>query len=918
MSGIALDKKQDTPISPKEVSTDAKPNAVSKKDVCRFPEQPFQQNLDTPKENPKLDMEMATLTLPPLEDKDYRVNKMGKGFIQSLTMKQHGHQEVRLLGGKPLESLQPISVLISDSLSLVRKNYSNVKILRCDLIDPGYLLLNGKDEKGAEVRIVASPRFVLKAVENRQFLESRYKPKIEAAKEEIEHLKEETKSFDNLETLSKKQERLLNEEKIVLEEFKKHRLENPNKGLGGLGKEKITRYEAICLEIIDVENKIKLLRHLKDAEDDKLFYVNTLENQVTYEGHTDAGAKVKASSHRNEILPLDIFNAQDEQIARESSGTSLRNGRNILQVSSFGETPVETTYDLDGKVVGKMMSLKGVLDHYDNGKMVSSDLLYSHHFIKNIKSFGDHPYLESLLKQAAESNPEILLEEVKHLEGFMNLGNAQELAIAKMSLVSINTRIEDITLYLSGEKAAGRDTLIAYEDRDLESVLSLLTFRRRMLSDAKEITRTDIYKIEGAPGELQTAKLWDDPKSRGYFEIEDKFIDWSKVDLDRENPNVSMKEYKLLVARYLYDSKKEVNSANVLEALDAIRSLREKYGPVKIFENRNVILAAHSESSAGSELVSSSQSARAQTESYRFGKPALRESISERHGTKGSFNFLRADLDGSPTVEMVHKELSKHGIDKDIVKAVLKELTSIYPKASTINMLHISEVLRSNDMDKGIVGEVLEGLRGSIDARISKLEQNKEDIKHSLENTPPPMTFIFDGHGSEEGIYLSDGLLDGTGRPNESSQCIKFSPDEISELMKVRSEKFSSQLRSQADILVFASCYSANFIRKIDGSLEGFNKPICVGISEYGQVGFSNVDNIYGMGFYSDVMGLGNDKQSPGPTLKYLMDNQYKDDIDIDNKIYPNRTNPSMFVPDENGVLRQISAISAETEDALV
>lgn len=138
-----------------------------------------------------------------------------------------------------------------------------------------------------------------------------------------------------------------------------------------------------------------------------------------------------------------------------------------------------------------------------------------------------------------------------------------------------------------------------------------------------------------------------------------------------------------------------------------------------------------------------------------------------------------------------------------------------------------------------------------------ELEKTKQNILDKIANTPPPMTFYFNGHGGPRRIYLSKGqVIDG--KPLDED-AISIDVTEFAEAVKKRNEKFSGQEdKLEKDIFIFSSCFNQNFIRTFYKlNEESYSvQPIAIGESEFGQYGFSSVKydanskekSIYGLG----------------------------------------------------------------------
>lgn len=188
------------------------------------------------------------------------------------------------------------------------------------------------------------------------------------------------------------------------------------------------------------------------------------------------------------------------------------------------------------------------------------------------------------------------------------------------------------------------------------------------------------------------------------------------------------------------------------------------------------------------------------------------------------------------------------------------------------------------------------------------LRQAKEGTLRAIETIPPPLTFIFDGHGSENGLFFSDGeYIDGNEQQVRlDDDSISISPQELALALKNR---FNNWNMSQSDIIIIDACSSQSFIRNTYAALsEEFSLeeayvngevqrvfPIMIGPSEFDQVSYSNWESEYGDHFLWDVLWLSSSEPSSVGTV-------------IDKQFDLEDGNPSVFVPNQDtGDIHQIA-----------
>lgn len=193
---------------------------------------------------------------------------------------------------------------------------------------------------------------------------------------------------------------------------------------------------------------------------------------------------------------------------------------------------------------------------------------------------------------------------------------------------------------------------------------------------------------------------------------------------------------------------------------------------------------------------------------------------------------------------------------------------------------------------------------------IESLKKTKAEVLQGIINTPPPFTFVFDGHGSENGIYLSHGQIGAVAGSPEREDCIKITVEELAAAYKKRYVKYPGLKTpllpsvAQRDILIFASCFNHTFARRFYDLLPAdAAKPVIIGTSEYGQYGHSDYGSIYGSCFFERTLAL---DRSLGNTTTFQEVFWGDRNQGIDN--------PYVYIPDEmNGAdFMQISKRDAE------
>lgn len=151
------------------------------------------------------------------------------------------------------------------------------------------------------------------------------------------------------------------------------------------------------------------------------------------------------------------------------------------------------------------------------------------------------------------------------------------------------------------------------------------------------------------------------------------------------------------------------------------------------------------------------------------------------------------------------------------------------------------------------------------------IEKSKQNTLNKIRNSTRPFTFIFDGHGSEDALFLTDGeVSEQTGKIQEKENSIRITPKELAEALiqgnKNNQEAYNNP--NKRDIIIFAQCLNHSFIRKVYEVIG--NKaplPISINGSEYGQLMYSDFRSKYGAALFERIL-FASDKSSIGSVLE--------------------------------------------------
>ncbi len=266
------------------------------------------------------------------------------------------------------------------------------------------------------------------------------------------------------------------------------------------------------------------------------------------------------------------------------------------------------------------------------------------------------------------------------------------------------------------------------------------------------------------------------------------------------------------------------------------------------------------------------------------------------------------------------RSLFLHGMntlpDEQTLQKELKKFNEVQAKADKIQIVAGRNVVKLNNgeiWDEGGEGYKKGELRFNDEERRKELiksigpmppgsllnlapESDKPTVKNLAEvkkraleaimTTPPPMTFMFDGHGGTDKLYMNNGKVSGDKPIGVDTDFI--TTNEIASAISKRKEKFSREALLQ-DIYIYASCMNHNFMRNVYKEIKclGGVPPISIGESEYGQYGFSDMDKFKNMYQFGTL----------GTTIGHLRENELK---------YLS-SNFTIFVPDENGDIFQVA-----------
>lgn len=179
----------------------------------------------------------------------------------------------------------------------------------------------------------------------------------------------------------------------------------------------------------------------------------------------------------------------------------------------------------------------------------------------------------------------------------------------------------------------------------------------------------------------------------------------------------------------------------------------------------------------------------------------------------------------------------------------------------------------------------------------ASLTEVKNFLIEKLKNVDPPLTFVFDGHGAPEGMFLSNGqpLPDGTFKNG-----VYISYQDMVDVFAYRAQHFGPEA-IRSDIVIVSACLNQNFQRTMHLQLRSRNlpTPIVITPSEFNRYAYSNYANEMGTDFFDKILNIESENSTFGDV--------FKNDRNVP------AFNPSTFI-DVDGALLQVSQETTNTE----
>ncbi len=831
-----------------------------------------------------------------------------------------------------------ISDTIAYCLDLAKKQNQPLPTNNITFLEAGLIKYVAKDELGVLNTYLVSPRLLLEK-DTKQSIPKDITQQLEDTNKAIEELKKEVGS-SNLRELKKAVTKLLKKEEEL--EGKALPIKDESSYLLEFARPEDDReYKAVNREIHQLKRKIQSLDKILSLEKHIVGLKTDVASIESFHGQLIGGEKVHAALTNTKNKKLSIYNESNGKIMEIADGHTtmdtphgrqrlyylldLRNETTIKEyfigsspenclerqyISRDNEITLKEKYDGKGHPTKRENLALGIVETYEQGELLSRKVIDGKRFFDNIIIARDIDGFTRLLMEAAVGHPMDLLLNCHNIEQ-PNILDLAENAISKMEFEEIESSKNELEMTLS-RLDIPEGGINLKEKNIITEVLDRLDFRINMITEGKELTRADSHTEE-----VRTTSIWNNPKLEHYFSVKDEWINWetkpAKEMLNITNVDLSKKETKLLISEYIQDKQLPMNPESVETALNAISKLRNEYQNLELIEKRNVVLATHSDTLVDLESYLKYKYLESSNDHHQFGKHDLLEDLRSKVGAEGSFSLLRTEFDDLPSSDEILRILTQVKIPENVSKEILQALNSppLFGK-QTPSLIHLTKILQDLEYVHKIP-QIVELIRGTESERLVSLKQLKQNILEAIKGTPPPFTFIFEGHGGPEFLYLSNGNIGENNTPVEFENTIKISVQEFANAINQRSENFGIQDKDNRTVIILQNCYSSNIIGKLSTAISPEHMPIILGSSEFNQFSLFNHAYEYGSSYLSKIIGIENGfNANLKEAIKRQFNNQiidYKIDVNGEERIFKSNmdTNPVFHVPDKDGNLIKIS-----------
>ncbi len=393
--------------------------------------------------------------------------------------------------------------------------------------------------------------------------------------------------------------------------------------------------------------------------------------------------------------------------------------------------------------------------------------------------------------------------------------------------------------------------VLSPERRD--RLLTMAERKQKNAKWAKVLITESMSNTSSADMPASVDALLADPALRDVDDVKEEWIDWSKLPLPPKAAGQEARwkiQVRCIVARNLFFAGQQADERTVREQVLRLVATREKYKGIAIFAGRNVVHAVHVERIRDTR----GENGKPYENAYYASWESEAGSV-YRYGKEATQEAIRLQQQGNGSYEFLRPENTAEG-----------------------------------------------------------LAQAKSRFLDRIRTSAPPSTFLFEGHGGPDALYFSEGTL--ANGVVADSGAIKVTLQEMIDAFRERAGKFpqlgSGDDPAKKDILLLSSCYNADFIRGLYTGLGSDPKPIALGKSEYGQVGWSRLNAKHSGDFLSDVLQLKRsvpvrvDAMQPSRAAVMVRGVPAKPTTfgDVFDYEFDSKSNPSLYIPDGTGTMQ--------------
>ena len=238
-----------------------------------------------------------------------------------------------------------------------------------------------------------------------------------------------------------------------------------------------------------------------------------------------------------------------------------------MHADSSGNDVLEEILNKNGAVLTREHLLLGTRERLrEDGALDSLEAIFPSLVLKNIDAVCRQQGGHDAIFRMVASRGEAWLSDYKKYQHHPDAQQILEAAIVAMPLEMVQQHRLSLEASLSELLTKEPNEATANENKEAQVLLDLFRFREKMLEDGLVIARQS-----DATNNLPTlaSQVWNDPRSRNYFSIENDWIDWSSARVQGlmggQDTPLARADLKLLVSRALYARNSEPSKQTTQE-----------------------------------------------------------------------------------------------------------------------------------------------------------------------------------------------------------------------------------------------------------------------------------------------------------------------------------------------------------------